>query len=62
MAEQQAERRVFLVKPGDTVVFSNVQDMDPDVIHQAGLALREILGADRVVFFAGDVDMDVLDG
>lgn len=61
MANEQDERRVFLVKPGDTIVFGNV-DVDPEVIKQAGEVLREMLGVDRVVFFAGDIDMDVLSG
>lgn len=47
--------RVFLVKPGDTIVFGNVGES----AGTPGLAdaLQDVLGLKRVILFAADIDM-----
>lgn len=51
------EQRIFLVKPGDTLIFGNVGKVPPEDARRLVRTLRDQLGVREVVFFVGDIDM-----
>lgn len=55
------EQRVFLIKPGDTLVFGNVGDLDPESVDALSQVLYEQMGL-RVLCFAADIDMAAVPG
>lgn len=55
------EQRVFLIKPGDTLVFGNVGDLDPESVDALSQVLYEQMGL-QVLCFAADIDMAAVPG
>ncbi|GAA2216995.1 hypothetical protein GCM10010400_72940 [Streptomyces aculeolatus] len=55
------EQRVFLVKPGDLLVFGNVGEVPADSVQALSHLLREEIGV-RAVVFAADIDMAAVPG
>jgi hypothetical protein len=55
------EQRVFLVKPGDLLVFGNVGEMPADSVQALSHLLREEIGV-RAVVFEADIDMAAVPG
>jgi carbonic anhydrase len=55
------EARVFLVKPGDTLVFGNVGALvDAEDIAELIESIKAALGVRRVVLFEADIDMELV--
>jgi hypothetical protein len=52
------ERRMILIKPGDTLLIGNLGDLEPETCDMAMHAFRS-LGLDRVVLFVQDIDIDL---
>ena len=53
----ESERRIFLVKPGDCLIFGNVGEIRPEAAQQLTALLKVRFGVRDVVFFSGDIDM-----
>lgn len=53
-------KRFVLVKPGDVLVFGGVGSVTSDQAEHLVRLLRDELGIEHVVFFAGDIDMDAV--
>lgn len=53
-------QRLFLVKPGDSIVFGNIGELDEDSIRELdelGVALKRTLKLRNVFCFESDIDM-----
>lgn len=51
------ETRVFLVKPGDVIVFGNVGAIDIEDLGPHLTNLKDALGLKHIVIFDADIDM-----
>jgi hypothetical protein len=57
-----SDKRVFLVKRGDTLVFGNVGCVDDEAMPDLLAALKESLGLAQVIVFEDDIDMAQVPG